>query len=111
MKQVADRGLPFDAAAGRAALARLDAEHEIALAATLSRYPELIELAAVQRAPHMLVHYLRELANDFHTYYNALPFIVDDAALRNARLALNAATQQVIRNGLGLLGVSAPESM
>ena len=111
MKQVADRGLPFDAAAGRAALGRLDAAHEVALAGTLSRYPELVELAARQRAPHMLVHYLRELAHDFHTYYNALPFIVEDAALRNARLALVAATRQVIANGLGILGVSAPDSM
>ena len=59
----------------------------------------------------MLVHFLRELAHNFHTYYNALPFIVDDTALRNARLALIAATQQVIRNGLGILGVSAPETM
>lgn len=111
MKQVADRGLPFDAPTGRAALARLDASHEIALLAVLSRYPELVEQAALQRAPHVLVHFLRELAHAFHTYYNALPFIVDDAALRNARLVLIAATQQVIRNGLGILGVSAPETM
>ncbi len=111
MKQVADRGLPFDAAAGCAALARLEAAHEVALLTTLSRYPELVEQAAAQRAPHVLVHFLRELAHAFHTYYNALPFIVDDAALRNARLVLIAATQQVIRNGLGILGVSAPETM
>jgi arginyl-tRNA synthetase len=111
MKQVTDRGLPFDAASGRAALERLAEPHEIALMATMSRYPEVVDLAAAQRAPHMLVHYLRELANDFHAYYNALPFIVDDAALRNARLALVGATQQVIRNGLRILGVSAPETM
>jgi arginyl-tRNA synthetase len=111
MRQLADRGLPFDLAAGHAALGRLGEPHEAALMSTLSRYPELIELAARERAPHMLVHYLRELANDFHAYYNALPFIVDDAALRNARLALIGATQQVIRNGLGILGVSAPETM
>jgi arginyl-tRNA synthetase len=111
MRQVADRSLPFDATSGCGALDRLDAAHEVALAATLSRYPELIELAARQRAPHMLVHYLRELAHDFHTYYNALPFIVEDAALRNARLVLVAATRQVIANGLGILGVSAPDTM
>jgi len=56
-------------------------------------------------------HYLRDLANDFHTYYNAHVFIVDDAALRDARLALISATRQVIANGLGILGVSAPEQM
>ena len=77
----------------------------------LTRYPEVVEQAAVNRAPHALVHYLRELANVFHTYYNAEQFIVEDAALRNARLALVLGVQQVMRNGLTLLGVSAPESM
>ena len=57
------------------------------------------------------MHYLRELANDFHSYYNAHAFIVDDAQLRDARLALVLATRQVLRNGLGILGVTAPESM
>ena len=78
---------------------------------TLTRYPEYVEQAAVNRAPHVLVHYLRELANVFHTYYNAQIFIVEDATLRNARLALVLGVQQVLRNGLTLLGVSAPESM
>jgi arginyl-tRNA synthetase len=59
----------------------------------------------------LLVHYLRELANDFHTYYNAHQFLVEDPALRNARLCLVRGLQQVIRSGLGLLGVSAPETM
>ena len=78
---------------------------------TLSRYPEIIELAATNRAPQHLVHYLRDLANEFHTYYNAHQFIVDDADLRNARLALISAARQVIANGLGILGVSAPDAM
>ena len=78
---------------------------------TLSRYPEIVELSAANLAPQHLVHYLRDLANDFHTYYNAHVFIVDDDALRNARLCLCAATQQVIANGLAILGVSAPDSM
>jgi arginyl-tRNA synthetase len=65
----------------------------------------------LQRAPHTLVHYLREVANDFHTYYNAHQFLVDDAELRDARLTLIQGLRQVIRNGLGLLGVSAPEAM
>ncbi len=77
----------------------------------MSRYPEVIELAALSRAPHTLVHYLRDLANDFHTYYNAHTFIVEDAPLRDARLTLVLGLRQVIANGLGLLGVSAPESM
>ena len=78
---------------------------------TLSRYPEIIELAAANRAPQHLVHYLRDLANDFHTYYNAHAFIVDDAAVRDARLVLISATREVIANGLAILGVSAPETM
>ena len=78
---------------------------------SLSRYPEIVELAAGNRAPQTLVHYLRDLANDFHTYYNAHAFIVDDANLRDARLYLITATRNVIANGLGILGVSAPEKM
>ncbi len=78
---------------------------------TVSRYPETVELAAANRAPQQLVHYLRDLANDFHTYYNAHTFIVDEERLRDARLALIAAVRQVVASGLGLLGVSAPESM
>ena len=59
----------------------------------------------------MLVHFLRDLANDFHTYYSAHQFIVEDVGIRDARIALALATQIVIRNGLGLLGVSAPDTM
>jgi arginyl-tRNA synthetase len=111
MKQLAARGLSFDRDAGLAAAAALDSAHEQAMLHALTRYPEIIEQAAVNRAPHTLVHYLRELANAFHTYYNAEQFIVGDPSLRNARLALVLGVQQVIRNGLTLLGVSAPESM
>jgi arginyl-tRNA synthetase len=81
------------------------------LLASISRFPEVVEMAAVQRAPHALVHYLREVANDFHTYYNAHQFLVDDAELRDARVTLVQGMRQVVRNGLGLLGVSAPEAM
>jgi len=111
MKQLAVRGLSFDCAMGLAAAAKLESSHEQAMLHALTRYPEVIEQAAVNRAPHALVHYLRELANVFHTYYNAEQFIVEDAPLRNARLALVLGVQQVVRNGLTLLGVSAPESM
>jgi arginyl-tRNA synthetase len=111
MKQLSARGLTFDRAAGLAATARLDSPQEQAVLSSLTRYPEFLEQAALNRAPHTLVHYLRELANVFHTYYNAEVFIVEDAALRNARLALVLGVQQVLRNGLTLLGVSAPDSM
>jgi arginyl-tRNA synthetase len=111
MKQLAARGLSFDKDAGLKNAPLLESEYEQALLTTIARFPEVIEQAALNRAPHALTHYLRELANAFHTYYNAEQFIVEDAPLRNARLALVLAAQQVIRNGLGLLGVSAPESM
>ena len=67
--------------------------------------------AAADLAPHSVAFYLKDLAADFHSWYNASQFLVDDAALREARLALAAATRQVIANGLALLGVSAPERM
>jgi arginyl-tRNA synthetase len=111
MKQLAARGLSFDRDAGLTAAAMLDDAHEQALLSALTRYPEVLEQAAVNRAPHTLAHYLRDLANLFHTYYNAQAFIVGEAALRNARLALVLGVQQVLRNGLTLLGVAAPQSM
>jgi arginyl-tRNA synthetase len=111
MKQLAARGLAFDRAEGLANTARLAASHEQAVLSSLAQYPEVVEQAAANRAPHALVHYLRELANVFHTYYNAEAFIVDDPPLRNARIALVLGVQQVVRNGLELLGVSAPDSM
>jgi arginyl-tRNA synthetase len=110
-RQMREKGFEHDAARGRSAVARLVEPHEQALLASLSRFPEVVEMAALQRAPHALVHYLRELANDFHTYYNAHQFLVDDAELRDARLTLIQGLRQVVRNGLGLLGVSAPEAM
>ena len=110
-RQAREKGLAWDRARGEAALGRLTEDHEKALLERLSRFPELVEAAALAHEPHQIAHYLRELANDFHTYYNAHPFLVDDADLRNARLCLIEATRQVIANGLGLLGVSAPESM
>jgi arginyl-tRNA synthetase len=109
MKQLASKSLTYDAAA--ADLTRLTSTHEQAVLTALSKYPEVVERAALDRAPHALVHFLRDLANTLHTYYNAEQFIVEDAALRNARLTLVLAVQTVIRNGLTLLGVSAPESM
>jgi len=111
LKQAAERGLPFDQAAGLAALDSLGEPAELALMREISRWPEVVAQGAALRAPHLVVHYLRELAQAFHACYAALPFIVDEARTRNARLALIAAARQVLRNGLAILGVSAPESM
>jgi arginyl-tRNA synthetase len=110
-RQLAEKSLDWDQANGRSRLGLLVEPQEKTLMTSLSRYPEVVELAANNRAPQHLVHYLRDLANDFHTYYNAHAFIVDDADLRDARLYLISATRNVIANGLGILGVSAPERM
>ena len=77
----------------------------------ISRYPEVVEAAGLALEPHLVAQYLRELAHAFHTWYHGTPVLVDDAALRNARLALAGAARQTLANGLGLLGVSAPEKM
>ena len=111
LRQLAAKGHDYDGTAGLAALALLSSPQEGAVLTALGRYPEVILFAGTNRAPHTLVHFLRDLANNFHTWYNAEQFIVDDAALRNARLTLALAVQQVVRNGLALLGVSAPETM
>jgi arginyl-tRNA synthetase len=111
LAQLAARGMHFDPAQGLAHIELLNGAPEQLVLQQVARYPEVLESCAVARAPHGLVHYLRELANAFHTYYNAEQFIVADAKLRNARLALVIAVQQVVRNGLALLGVTAPASM
>jgi len=111
MRELQARNLQWDMDNAQQHLHLLTEDHEQALLQRLARYSEILELAARQRAPQHLVHYLRELANELHTYYNAHRFIVDDAGLRDARLLLINAVRQVIRNGLELLGVSAPQSM
>ncbi|HNR91476.1 MAG TPA: arginine--tRNA ligase [Dokdonella sp.] len=110
-RQLAERGLVADLEAGYAALDRLDSEHERVLMGELTRYPEIVEAAAAQLDPQLVAQYLRDLAAAFHAYYNAHQFIVDEAALRHARIALADAARQVLANGLDLLGVSAPETM
>ena len=110
-RQLAEKELAWDESRGRESLGLLTEPQGKALMTALSRYPEVVDLAANNLAPQHLVHYLRDLANDFHTYYNAHVFIVADSALRDARLALCVATQHVIANGLAIIGVSAPESM
>jgi arginyl-tRNA synthetase len=90
----------------------LASPHEAALAQTLAEFPELLARAAVEFAPHLITHYLHDdVAARLHTYYNAERFLVEDEALKRSRLALVAATRQVLANGLALLGVSAPERM
>jgi arginyl-tRNA synthetase len=111
LRQLKERGLEHDIAQGLASLAGLKEPQELQLIKRIGAYPEIVEQCAAQRAPHSLVHYLRDLANDFHTYYSAHQFIVEDGGTRDARLDLALATQIVIRNGLKLLGVSAPDTM
>jgi arginyl-tRNA synthetase len=110
-RQMQERGLVHDGARGLAALHLLAEPQEQRLIRRVSSLPEVIEHSAVQRAPHALVHYLRDLANDFHTYYSAHQFLVEEPSLRDARVSLALATQIVLRNGLRLLGVSAPDTM
>ncbi len=111
MRQLQERGLAHDRDNGVRHRGALTAPQELQLIKRLAQYPEIVDLAAAQRAPHTLVHYLRDLANDFHTNYSAHQFIVEDAGLRDARLNLALAAQVVVRNGLELLGVSAPDTM
>jgi arginyl-tRNA synthetase len=89
----------------------LDSDYETTLLQKLIDYPQVIENAAQDLAPHLIAFYLKDLAADFHSYYNASRFLVEDEAVKLARLALIAAVAQVIRNGLAILGVSAPEQM
>ena len=110
-RQRAEKNIGYDQVNGLDNAARLDGVHEQVLMTELSRYPELLESAARTLEPHLLAQYLRELAAAFHGFYDNCPFLVDDADLRDARLTLALATRQVLRNGLALLGVSAPDSM
>ena len=110
LKKMVEEGFSLKPAA-RSELRCLTEAAEQGLLVSLSRYPEVLHLAAMNRAPQHLVQYLRALAASFHSYYNAHRVVVDDASLRNARVTLARAVQQVLRSGLTLLGVSAPERM
>lgn len=111
MEQLLGQGLAWDREIGEQHYELLSEAHEEALLEQLARYPELLLQAALNEEPHALTYYLRDLANAFHSYYNAHTFLVDEEGLRNARLNLIIATRQVLKNGLELLGVSAPEMM
>jgi arginyl-tRNA synthetase len=92
-------------------LGPLTTPHELALLQRLAEYPQVVETAALELAPHIVAYYLKDLAGDLHSYYNAQQFLVEDEAVKHARLALVYATRFVVQNGLQLLGVSAPEKM
>ena len=89
----------------------LESGYETALLQKMIDFPQVIESAAEDLAPHLVAFYLKDFAADFHSYYNASRFLVEDEQVRLARLALIAAIAQVLKNGLALLGVSAPEKM
>jgi arginyl-tRNA synthetase len=111
MKQLEEKGLSYDVEMGNHNLHILTEPPEEKLITALSRYPEIVHAAAIDNEPHQIAYYLRDLANEFHSYYNSCQFIADSCELRNARLNLINASKQVIVNGLGILGVSAPEEM
>jgi arginyl-tRNA synthetase len=93
-------------------LGLLASPHESALAQKLAEFPEVLARAASEFAPHLVTYYLHDdVAARLHTYYNAERFLVEDEGLKMARLALVAATRQVLANGLAVLGVAAPERM
>jgi arginyl-tRNA synthetase len=111
LRKLESEGMAWDQAAGLEALERLESETEKDLVMQLGKYPETLQHAALNFEPHVLANYLRDLAGDFHTWYNGHKLIIDDTELRNARLTLSVAVRQVLANGLKLLGVSAPEQM
>jgi arginyl-tRNA synthetase len=110
-RNLADMDQRHNVEIGNVALNLLAEDHELALMRNISRFTETIESAARLRSPHLLAHYLHSLATDLHSYYNAHQFLVKDENLRNARLNLILATRTILRKGLSLLGVSAPEEM
>lgn len=103
--------IPNQEAIAEMDLSALSDKNAQALIARISEFPETLSVAAKECAPHTLCFYLKDLAGDFHAFYNAERVLVEDEAVRNARLALLLAARQVLRNGLDLLGVSAPEKM
>jgi len=110
-RQLREKGWDWEPGRARDALGELTAPTELALIMQLARFPEVVTAAAEQRAPHTIAHYLGELAQAFHVWYNSCTFLVEEQRLRDARLTLAHAGQQTLAGGLDLLGVSAPESM
>ncbi len=111
LRKLDEMELEIDTDQGLAALSNSKSENEVDLAKRLGNYPEQLENAATDLEPHILTHYLRDLASEFHTYYNSNKVLVDDAETRNTRITLSLAVKQVLKNGLELLGVNAPDEM
>ena len=110
-RQLKEKQLAYNDSAAVSARKLLTSEAEDILLVELMRFPEMVESAAAGRAPQVMAHYLRDTAAAFHAFYNALPILTAEEETRHARLGLCKATQQVLANGLALLGVSAPETM
>jgi arginyl-tRNA synthetase len=111
IKKLAEQGMTWDSAMGLTQLEKLNETAEIDLMHQIELYPEVIANAAKNHEPHQVAHYLKDLASNYHSYYNAHRMVIDDAQLRNARMCLCMAARQVMANGLSLLGVNAPEQM
>jgi len=111
MRKLTDLAVTPDTKQGTDYLSTQGSDAELDITKRIAKYPEVLAAAATQLEPHMLTHYLRDLASEFHTYYNANKVLVDDDSLRNARITISLAVQQVLKNGLNLLGVSAPSEM
>ncbi len=110
-KTLAEKEYIYDQNIGAENLASIETDSAKKLISFMSRYPEIIELSSSNRAPHTLVQYLRDLSAEFHSFYNSDKVIVEDDKLRNARLYLLKAAQQVLQNGFAIIGISAPEQM
>ena len=110
-KTLTEKGYVYDQYIGASNLSLVNSDSAYRLISFMSRYPEIIELSAANRAPHTLVQYLRDLSAEFHSFYNSDKVIVEDDNLRNARLYLLKAAQQVLQNGFAIIGISAPEQM
>lgn len=111
MRKLAEQGWSWSATVADTTVELLTEDNEKELLRKLAAYPELVKNAAAQCEPHSIANYLRELAGDFHSYYNSHKMLIEQTELRNARLSLSEATRQVLENGLSLLGVSAPTEM
>ena len=111
MRQATDKNMPYQQDIGIEHLHLLSEAAEEDCISLLARYSDLLHNAAITHEPHLLVNYLRDLAGNFHSYYNSHQFLVDHEPTRQARLTLVNAILQIMANGLELLGISAPETM
>ena len=111
LRQLTEKGMSHDIENGMNNLNKLTESHELSLLNGLAKYPEIVEKAALNEEPHQLAHYLKNLATDLHKYYDSHKVIIEDSEIRDARLNLLISTQHTLKNGLKLLGVSAPETM